>query len=63
MEMLPEPVQRNLFDVAVDLTKLYYEKVIPNSAKEVQETYLMFYAGALATYRGEIDFKKYLTDE
>lgn len=47
----PTPIQRNQYDVAVDLTKLYYERSnIRPSVEEIQETYAKFYAVACGMY-------------
>lgn len=59
----PTPIQRNLFDVATDLTKLFYEDKSPSSVDEIAETYLKFYITAKAAYNNHFDKSKYLLQE
>jgi hypothetical protein len=44
IEIKPTPIQRNAYDVAVDLTKIYYESFTPRSVEEIQDTFMKFYA-------------------
>lgn len=46
----PTPIQRNLNDVAMELTQLYYREHPINDIEEVQETYAKFYAIAAKMY-------------
>lgn len=59
-KVAPTPIQRNLQDVAVDLTNLYYHQKTAKTVEEMQETYLKFYAVAVRAYQGEIDLDRYL---
>jgi hypothetical protein len=40
----PTPIQRNVKDVALELTLLYYQNNNTDSIEEIQETYAKFYA-------------------
>lgn len=40
------PIQRNAFDVAVELTQLYKKSVRLDSVEVIQDTFLKFYAVA-----------------
>lgn len=40
----PSPIQRNLNDVAVELTQLFYKSRPPQTVQEIQETYFKFYS-------------------
>lgn len=47
LDVNPTPIQRNQYDVAVDLTKLYYSlRLETPEIEEIQETYAKFYAVA-----------------
>ena len=48
MKIKPTPIQRNSFDVAVDLTKLYYKTAPTNETKadRIAEVFSMFFATA-----------------
>ena len=48
----PTPIQRNLFDVAVELTKLYYENKPVGKVEEMKEVYLELYNMARDAYHG-----------
>lgn len=61
----PTPIQRNILDVATELTQLYYKASSPANVEEIQETYSKFYAIALtmqATHYPK-DVEKLLPDE
>ena len=47
----PTPIQRNLFDVAVELTQLYFETKRPDSVTEIQEVYTEFYSTVVSVRR------------
>lgn len=51
LDIKANPIQRNLNDVATDLTKIYYESNRADSIEEIQEAYIKFYATALAADR------------
>ncbi|MFT9498036.1 hypothetical protein [Anaerosolibacter sp.] len=60
------PVQRNNHDVAVELTKMYFQTVSVDdiSIEYMQEVYLKFYATAKAAeYVGPINLKDYLPEQ
>ncbi|MCB2300641.1 hypothetical protein [Clostridium tagluense] len=42
----PTPIQRNINDVAMELTQLYYRSQNSNSIEKIQEVYRKFYATA-----------------
>ena len=63
----PTPIQRNVLDVATELTQMYYGNHGMGSLEEIQQTFLKFYAMAetarLTHYKHMIeylpeDFKK-----
>lgn len=58
----PTPIQRNIQDVATDLTQLIYTKWAPESVEEVQETYAKMFAIASALQRREIDYMKFIPE-
>ena len=63
IEVSPTPIQRNRFDVATDLTNLYYSSTSPASKEEVAETFLTFYATVEAAYRtSHKDLKEYMPE-
>lgn len=45
------PIQRNLLDVAIELTKLYYESCTPKDVEEVKNTYGEFYRAVVNEYK------------
>jgi len=55
----PTPIQRNDRDVAVELTKLYYEHFACEDIDEIANTYIKFYATSYGAYiqgRSLVDF-------
>lgn len=46
IKVKPTPIQRNVLDVAMELTQLYYECVTPKGVEEIQETFSKFYTTA-----------------
>ena len=44
VKVIPTPIQRNLNDVAMELTELYYRSINSNSIEKIQEVYKKFYA-------------------
>ena len=44
MEVKPTPIQRNINDVAIELTELYYSQYKFNSIDELSDTYSKFYS-------------------
>jgi hypothetical protein len=59
-----KPIQRNLHDVALELTQLYYENHHMGDVEEVQETYARFYAiAAKMDYLSNRDFDKMISEE
>lgn len=63
----PTPIQRNVNDVAVELTQLYFKNKVVGSVEEVQEVYAKCYATAITARRTEINnisaFKTLLPDD
>jgi len=63
----PRPIQRNVHDVAVELTHLYYENKPIGSIEELQEVYTKFYATAIISERTKVNnisaFKDLLSDD
>lgn len=53
----PNPIQRNLNDVAMELTTVYLRKFGVDSAEDIQRIYAKFYAVALATERVASSYK------
>jgi hypothetical protein len=51
IKVSPTPIQRNLLDVATELTKLYYETHTPSDVEEVKNTYSEFYKTVVEEYR------------
>ena len=49
VKVIPTPIQRNLNDVAMELTELYYRSINSNSIEKIQEVYKKFYATARIT--------------
>jgi hypothetical protein len=59
-----KPIQRNLHDVALELTQLYYENHHMGDVEEVQEIYARFYAiAAKMDYLSNRDFDKMISEE
>ena len=59
-----KPIQRNLHDVALELTQLYYENHHMGDVEEVQEIYARFYAiAARMDYLSNRDFDKMISEE
>ena len=50
LNVRPTPIQRNMMDVATDLTLAYVTKCDVNSVEEVQQMYLTFFAVAKYAY-------------
>lgn len=46
VSVTPTPIQRNILDVAMELTQLYYNSHQTGSLEEMQETFSKFYAVA-----------------
>jgi hypothetical protein len=46
IKVSPNPIQRNVLDVATELTQLYYESRTPESLGEIQDTFTQLYAVA-----------------
>lgn len=47
VKVIPTPIQRNLNDVAVELTKLYFDGQNSGATiEQIQDTYKKFYASA-----------------
>jgi len=44
IEISPTPIQRNLLDVATELTQLYYSAHSKGDIEEIQRTFYKFYA-------------------
>jgi hypothetical protein len=57
VKVSPAPIQRNVLDVAVELTLLYYSNSMApiNCIEDVQETFAKMFAVANASHRGKID--------
>lgn len=59
-----KPIQRNINDVALELTQLYYENHHMGDVEEVQEIYARFYAiAAKMDYLSNRDFDKMISEE
>jgi len=59
----PTPIQRNVNDVALELTKMYYETYNVGSIEEIQETYARFYAIAARMDSGIRTYDKLITEK
>lgn len=46
IKVKPTPIQRNKYDVAVELTNLYYSAAPISSVDEIANTFLQFFATA-----------------
>lgn len=53
IKVSPTPIQRNLNDVAVELTQLYYKDNTASSVEDVKKTYIEFFKTALTAQRQE----------
>ena len=63
IKVRPSPVQRNVLDVATELTLLYYSKNSFSSVEQVQETFVSFYAAVrTAEFSGSKDLIDFLPD-
>lgn len=63
VKVKPTPVQRNVLDVATELTLLYYEKNSFSSVDQIQETFVSFYAAVRAAeFSGSKDLIDFLSD-
>lgn len=60
IEVKPTPIQRNTFDVATELTQMFFSKFSIGSEEEVQKTFAKFYAVAdlmrVSSYKNLGDF-------
>lgn len=54
VKVKPTPIQRNEFDVAIELTKLYYDSFSVDNKDEVAETFLKFYSVARGAHNTSI---------
>lgn len=61
VKVRPTPIQRNLNDVAMELTQLYYKGVGPESVEELQKTYCKMYATAQYAVNNRNELSKKIT--
>jgi hypothetical protein len=59
----PTPIQRNDKDVAVELTKLYYQIFACDGADEIANIYLKFYATSYGAYNQGRSLTDFMPDE
>jgi hypothetical protein len=52
IKVVPTPIQRNEFDVATELTQIYFNSRTPDSVEDIQVTFVKMYAAVYAAEYG-----------
>ncbi|MFL0196991.1 hypothetical protein ACJDU8_15700 [Clostridium sp. WILCCON 0269] len=59
----PTPIQRNMLDVATELTQLYFRNKSVDSVDEIGETFVRFHTLVRTLRQGDVSsFKEYLPE-